>query len=84
MVHNDTRVFMNDGNRYVSELNYDDNDRNLNLYNWNDDWNDNWRFAVVRNFFFSLYNLWRVFLFILFSKLSIPTTKHLTYFICFF
>lgn len=39
-----------DGNRYVSYLNRNDAKRNLNLNNWDDDWNANYRFLAVRYF----------------------------------
>jgi len=42
------------GNRNVLCLESDDRKRNLNL-NWlENDWNENWRFAAVRKFFFIL------------------------------
>jgi hypothetical protein len=38
------------GNRNVVCLNRNDAKRNANLNNFDGDWNDNWRFAAVRNF----------------------------------
>jgi hypothetical protein len=42
------------GNRYVAYLYGNASKRNLNLNNWDEDWNDNYRFLVFRN---SLYFL---------------------------
>lgn len=42
--HNSAQV---NGNRNVVYLNRNDAKRNLNLNNWDDDWNDNWRFLGV-------------------------------------
>lgn len=36
------------GNRYVSVLNTNDSKRNLNLNNWDDEWNAHCRFLAVR------------------------------------
>jgi hypothetical protein len=36
------------GNRNVVYLNRNDAKRNLNLNDWDGDWNDNWRFLGVR------------------------------------
>ncbi len=43
-----------DGNRNIPELWYNDDDRKLNLNNWNGEWNDNYRFLSVRNYIFIL------------------------------
>ncbi len=38
-----------DGNRNVPYLYKDDNERNLNLNWWDNEWNDNYRFMAVCN-----------------------------------
>lgn len=38
------------GNRYVPILNTNDSKRNLNLNNWDDEWNGHYRFLAVRYF----------------------------------
>lgn len=43
-----------DGNQHVPELWYDNSKRNLNLNWWDNDWNANYRFLAVRNYFFIL------------------------------
>lgn len=39
------------GNRNVPYLNWNGNERNLNLNWFENDWNEYWRFATVRNLF---------------------------------
>jgi len=37
-----------DSNRHVPYLNWNSDERNLNLNWFENDWNENWRFAAVR------------------------------------
>jgi hypothetical protein len=41
-----------DGNRNVAYLNGNDSNRNLSLNNFDNDWDDNYRFLAVRNYSF--------------------------------
>jgi hypothetical protein len=61
----DSSVWRNlNGNRNVVCLNRNDAKRNANLNNFDNDWNDNWRFAAVRNsLYFPLAFDKRVFIF---------------------
>ena len=66
------------GKRNAPYLNEDGDRRKLNLNWFDEDWNDYYRFAGVRNFFsFLSCFCGRV----LFYKLSIPTAEHLSNFI---
>ena len=58
-----TFVVNENGNRNVPYLWNDDDKRNLNLNYFENDWNENYRFAAVRNdYFFTALKIGRIFL----------------------
>ena len=60
------------GNRNVPYLNMYDAERNLNLNYFENDWDENYRFAAVRNGYFSALKIGRIFL----GNFLFPSTHH--------